>query len=392
MGGMGGMPGMGGMGGGRSGRAGQGGRPNGPMFGPDSPVELLSAKSLPFNKAFKDSLDTHIVFFFDPKEGKSRKLQAPYEAAAKKLQGYVKVGAVDGAKDKKLAQKYKLKKMPALLVFVDGKHKVYKGKLDAASITEFAMESIPQMRVLRSASALTEHLSADTPLTRVVIFTSSKVSPLYRVLAREYTDLLACAAIVKADDEAAYAEMSELLNTAAVPAIIVQSGANRFHYTGAMKHAEVRKAFQSLANTAKQGKPPAFKHFSPLSAAPPAVPGEVLALTATNAQPVLMERAGYSVLLLVADPSKHSATAASLAHKYRADPLHFAVAPSKEAKGLGASFGVPGGQDALVAFKAKKLRYVSLAGPLSEERATAFLDSLLGGTASLKSLPYAPQW
>ena len=98
-----------------------------------------------FNALVMESADHWLVEFYAPWCGHCKNLAPEWEEAAKKLQGSVKLGAVDATVATDLASKYGIKGFPTIKLFSAGKKskaKDYNGPREAQGIVEYALKTL----------------------------------------------------------------------------------------------------------------------------------------------------------------------------------------------------------------------------------------------------------
>lgn len=98
-----------------------------------------------FKALVTDSTDHWLIEFYAPWCGHCKNLAPEWEEAAKKLQGSVKLGAVDATVHTALAGKYKIQGFPSIKLFSAGPKKRpqdYNGPREAQGIVEYALKTL----------------------------------------------------------------------------------------------------------------------------------------------------------------------------------------------------------------------------------------------------------
>lgn len=103
-----------------------------------------------FKSLVTDSADHWLIEFYAPWCGHCKNLAPEWEEAAKKLQGSVKLGAVDATVHTQLAGKFKIKGFPSIKLFPAGpkkKSQDYNGPREAQGIVEYALKTLDEAGV-----------------------------------------------------------------------------------------------------------------------------------------------------------------------------------------------------------------------------------------------------
>ena len=124
-------------------------------------IELTDAN---FKALVLESADHWLVEFYAPWCGHCKNLAPEWEEAAKKLQGSVKLGAVDATVATELASKYGIKGFPTIKLFPAGKKgkaKDYNGPREAQGIVEYALQTLDEAGVPISVGQVTSQAAFD---------------------------------------------------------------------------------------------------------------------------------------------------------------------------------------------------------------------------------------
>jgi protein disulfide-isomerase-like protein len=133
--------------------------------------------------------ELYLVEFYAPWCGHCKSLKPAWIKAAKKLNGMVKVGAVDAneQQNQPLASQYGVKGFPTIKLFINGKATDYQGGRTSGAIVSYAKNFIRAKLDKVTDKSLPDFLEKDSKLAKVLLITDKKSAPtLMQSMAMQY--------------------------------------------------------------------------------------------------------------------------------------------------------------------------------------------------------------
>ncbi|KAK3814347.1 MAG: hypothetical protein J3Q66DRAFT_346289 [Benniella sp.] len=232
----------------------------------DGVVEITTQT---FQSEVIDSNHLVMVEFYAPWCGHCKNLAPHYKAAAKNLQGIVKMGAVDCDDDKNRAvcAQYDIKGFPTIKVFRPsrtGKKGVkypedYQGERSAKAIVNHLVGLIPNDIQLVTSNPSTEkkiininEFVADESEPRALLFTAKLTSSnMYKGLATDMKDKMIVGEMRAPNDQ-----VLSQFNIASLPSLVVfpKGSQEPIAFTGELKREPILEFFSQYAGTSTGGK------------------------------------------------------------------------------------------------------------------------------------------
>jgi protein disulfide-isomerase-like protein len=164
------------------------------LYTAKSPVVQLRDEN--FRQLVLDSSETWLVEFYAPWCGHCRNLAPTWEKAARRLEGIVRVGAVDCEKHRALAQEYGVQAFPTIKLFSGRKgtnnrqHPTeYRGGRSLKDIVRFARRSLAGYVHTVEPSGIDAFFNDEPTKAHVLLVTNSKgTSRIYRALSERHVD------------------------------------------------------------------------------------------------------------------------------------------------------------------------------------------------------------
>ncbi|KAK4531556.1 hypothetical protein CCYA_CCYA08G2413 [Cyanidiococcus yangmingshanensis] len=164
------------------------------LYSANSPVVQLDTDN--FHRLVLDSSETWLVEFYAPWCGHCRNFAPVWEKAARRLEGLVRVGAVDGDQHRALAQEYGVQAFPTIKLFSGRKGTKnrqmptdYKGGRRLKDIVGFARRSLIGYVHTVELSGVDAFLGEEPTKAHILLVTTSQgKSRIYRALSERYVD------------------------------------------------------------------------------------------------------------------------------------------------------------------------------------------------------------
>jgi len=226
------------------------------LYSPTSSVIPLTKTD--FAQEVFDSPHIWMVEFYAPWCGHCRNLVPAWEAAAKNLDGIVKVAAVNCDEEKELAGMFEIKGFPTIMFFGSesspNPHRKgmpwknpepYQGQRTASAIANYAISRLPNYVISKNIDSF---LKDSSELNKVVLFTDKKkTTNLYKALSVEFKDRLAFSEVHKSNSA-----LIEEFGVTEFPTFVVVEGENRHPFEGKPSRDNLVKFFEKFAKPAKK--------------------------------------------------------------------------------------------------------------------------------------------
>ncbi|KAK4536607.1 hypothetical protein CDCA_CDCA09G2632 [Cyanidium caldarium] len=305
----------------------------------DAPhVERLTAAN--FGASVLNSGETWLVEFYAPWCGHCRNLEAAWRAAAEKLDGLVRVGAVNCDEETALAQRFGIRGYPTIKLF-SGRARSparatpldYHGGRTVRDLVSFARSSVQGVFAKVDASGISAFFSDEAHKPHVLLITDKVgVSARYRALSERYATQVSFGVLSKrsGDDAGVQALLLRYAARSGLPVLIAFPKGSRgdpsdvqvLHDKAKMDapglHAFVRRLLHGTADAARAPTPAA------------AVDTPIVSRLANMSEfhgPQCLQHptARFCLVLVLADDDGN--VSQHLAHKYRHDGVQVVVLP-----------------------------------------------------------------
>jgi protein disulfide-isomerase-like protein len=231
------------------------------LYADQSPVVRLTDDN--FRRLVLDSSETWLVEFYAPWCGHCRSLAPNWEKAARRLNGLVRVGAVDCEQNRALAQEYNIQAFPTIKLFTGRKRTTerrqpldYHGGRSLKDIVRFARRSLVGYVHTVDPSGVDAFLREESSKGHVLLVTTNqRTSAIYRALSERHVDRALFGVMrLAAHDEASMSALLKRLGAQPrLPAVIgVPAGADLDSNTVLVLNDREKMSIRALDDLVRQ--------------------------------------------------------------------------------------------------------------------------------------------
>lgn len=178
------------------------------------------------------------IYFYNPKDEKSKKFEDSYKEFANKMYGIIKVGAINCEEEIELCEEMSVYSTPALLAYTesfndDGER--YQGDMEINKISKFATNKMQNFVSLVTDDNYEKIMEREGSNMKILLFTERKsTSPLMKSLSKKYKGKLVFGEVRKSQES----ELAKKFKIKKFPTLIAVTDPQNYEfeaYDGEMK-------------------------------------------------------------------------------------------------------------------------------------------------------------